>query len=65
MSIIKVNVSGCDDQTEVLIEASDAELEFLKRLALLINDTREYGCNPGMYVNGDYLETPRLEGENK
>lgn len=65
MSLINVNISGCDDQTEVSIQANEAELEFLKRLALLINDTRTYACNPGMYINGEYLETPKSEGKQK
>ena len=61
---IKVCVSGCDDQTEVMIEATTEELAFLNRLALLINDTRESGCNPGMYVNDEYPKT-KPEGEQK
>lgn len=62
---IKVCVAGCDDQTEVIIEATAEELTFLNRLALLINDTRQDVCMPSMRVNDQYLETPQLEDEEK
>ena len=61
----RVTLSGCDDQTEVWFEMTIAEVNFLTRLATALNDTRQYGCNPSMYLNGEYPETPKPEGENK
>jgi len=48
---VTVVVAGCDDTTTVELEATDVEKDFLVRLSNLINETREYGCMPGMMVS--------------
>jgi hypothetical protein len=58
-----VVICGCDDLTQVEIEVTESELEFLKKLALLVNDTSTYGCMPSMSIDGKYLETSELKAE--
>lgn len=52
MSTYQVDVSGCDDNTVIDIEATEAEAMFLKRLAEKVNDTSTYLCMPRIYVKG-------------
>jgi hypothetical protein len=49
--LINIIVKGCDDETDFKIEATEAEFEFLKRVAKRCNDTSEYGCQPTMEVS--------------
>jgi hypothetical protein len=57
---VTVVVAGCDDETTVEIEVNDVEEDLLVRLSKLINETREYGCMPGMTVSKDGEALVRL-----
>lgn len=48
--IIKVRVIGCDDSTDFVIEATQAEFDFLKRVAEKCTSASEYSCQPRMAV---------------
>lgn len=63
MSEVRVVVCGCDDLTEVVIEATKSELEFLNKLALLVNEASTYGCMPSMSIDDKYIKED-LEGED-
>ena len=64
MSEVRVVVCGCDDLTQVVIEATESELEFLKKLALLINEASTYECKPSMSIDGEYIKE-NSQGEQK
>lgn len=61
----RIRLQGCDDENEIWFEMTVAEADFLTRLATALNDARKYGCNPGVYLNGEYPSTPEPDGENK
>ncbi|GAB2906858.1 hypothetical protein GCM10027047_01380 [Rhodococcus aerolatus] len=50
MAVTYVVLSGCDDQTHLAIEASDAERAFLGRLAAASTAASSYGCMPTLRV---------------
>lgn len=47
---IYVSVDGCDDSTDIEIDATPEELAFLERVAGAIKDKSHYGCMPRMNV---------------
>lgn len=66
MSGYSVVVSGCDDSTEVEVELTDTEAATVRRIAGLVTEASEYGCQPVMRItpHGDGLPefTPGGEG---
>ena len=65
MKEASVVICGCDDLTQIEIEVTESELEFLKKLATLVNEASTYGCMPSMSVDGEWFETSESEGEQK
>jgi hypothetical protein len=57
----RIRVSGCDDSTEIWFEMTQAEEKFMARLAVAINDASRGNCQPVIYLNGEFLETPDPE----
>ncbi len=45
-----INLQGCDDHTEVVMELTPNELAFVQRLAALTKATATYQCMPTMRV---------------
>jgi hypothetical protein len=60
--IVKVGVHGCDDSTNFSIEATQAEFEFLKRVAEKCTATSEYRCQPTMEVKIEDAPQESVEG---
>jgi hypothetical protein len=51
MKLIGIGVHGCDDSTYAVIEATEDQIEFLKRVAMEINDNSHKTCEPRFSVN--------------
>lgn len=43
---VEVSIEGCDDHTTFLVDATGAELGFLKRLEAATLEYSEYNCQP-------------------
>jgi hypothetical protein len=43
---IRIVLRGCDDSTYMDMEVTEAEVEFLERLAKISTETSTYGCMP-------------------
>ncbi|MGH3377920.1 MAG: hypothetical protein ACRDP6_24620 [Actinoallomurus sp.] len=41
-----IKVSGCDDNTCVIADLTDAELEPVERIAAQVKTASEFGCQP-------------------
>lgn len=50
MATARVVVTGCDDRTELMIDVSEAELDFLLSLAEGITERSQFDCQPTMTV---------------
>lgn len=50
MKKYRINVEGCDADTEIERELTDSEYAFLKEIADEITKTSRYQCMPRMYV---------------
>jgi hypothetical protein len=50
MKQIVITLSGCDDHTDVGVEVTEQELEFLQKLSKLSHEACKYGCMPTMDV---------------
>ena len=61
MKLIEIGVNGCDDSTYATIEATEAEIEFLNRVALKINDNSRSTCMPRFSVEREFPRTPKKE----
>lgn len=61
MKLIGIGVHGCDDSTYAVIEATDDQIEFLKRVAMEINDNSHTTCEPRFSVNREFPEFPSAE----
>lgn len=48
--IVRVTLHGCDDCTELEIDVTPEQLEFLKILSTKLTETSEYRCQPIMSV---------------
>jgi len=53
---VKFRLAGCDDITPLCMEVTEAELDFLKRLAEESKKTASYGCMPILVISS-------IEGE--
>jgi len=60
-----VRVSGCDDYTQVVIRADEAEIKLLQRVAELITRTSTYGCMPKMSVISAPAEVAEVKGDEE
>lgn len=61
MKLIDIGVHGCDDSTYAVIEATETQIEFLKRVALEINDNSRSTCEPRFSVGREFPKTPKKE----
>ncbi len=50
MMLVNVRVSGCDDETNVLIDVTNDQWAFLQELAQKISAASKYDCMPVMAV---------------
>lgn len=65
MKLIAIGVHGCDDSTYAAIEATEEQIEFLKRVALEINDNSYTTCEPRFSVGGEMPKTVTEEDEEE
>lgn len=61
MKLIGIGVHGCDDSTYAVIEATDEQIEFLKSVAMAINDNSHTTCEPRFSVDREFPEFPSDE----
>jgi hypothetical protein len=61
MKLIDIGVHGCDDSTYAVIEATEAQIEFLNLVALKINDNSRSTCMPRFSVGREFPKTPKKE----
>ena len=59
MKLIDIGVHGCDDSTYAVIEVTEAQIKFLKRIALEINDNSDSTCQPRFSVAQEFPRTPK------
>lgn len=52
MTMTKVKISGCDDETDFEIEATTEQIKFLGQLAAASKTASEYGCQPIIIIGG-------------
>lgn len=54
---LKVRVEGCDDTTYVEFEGTEEEAATVLRLAQLVNEKSEGGCEPSISLqrDGEYI----------
>jgi hypothetical protein len=52
-----ISLVGCDDSNALFFEMTEAENEFLTRLATALNDNASYNCEPKLRIDDDYFET--------
>ena len=50
MSLYKINLCGCDDDTSFTQEMTNEESDFLVKIAIKANETSTYECMPTMHV---------------
>lgn len=48
---VEISLDGCDDYTKFEMEVTEAELEFLKRIAAKSEEVSTYGCMPTLAVD--------------
>lgn len=58
-----INVQGCDDNTEVVMELTPDEWDIIARLTALINATSTYGCMPTMSLREADLDEEETHEE--
>lgn len=46
----RVTVSGCDDETEIVVALTIEEADVVARIAALITAASDYGCQPRMKI---------------
>lgn len=63
MKPINISVLGCDDSTHVCMLMTEAEVEFLTRLATRINDNSSSVCEPRFSIDGELPKTLTEEDE--
>ena len=59
-----VEVTGCDDSTNFIIQASDIEFAVIKKLAERVTEASANGCQPVMSIReATEADKRRLEDE--
>jgi hypothetical protein len=50
MPFVEVTLSGCDDQTEFVLDMTPAQYRYIQEISEVANAASTYGCQPRMYV---------------
>ncbi len=50
MTAYEIQLRGCDDSTQWVMELTDAEAWLLERVAALSDEISDYGCQPSMTI---------------
>ena len=59
-----VEVTGCDDSTDFIIQADDIEFAVIKKLAERVTEASANGCQPTMSIReATEVDKRRLEDE--
>ena len=59
-----VKVTGCDDVTELIIQADDIQFSVMKKLAERVTEASANGCQPVMSIReATEVDKRRLEDE--
>ena len=59
-----VEVSGCDDSTDFIIQADDIEFAVIKKLAERVTEASSNQCQPEMFIReATEADKRRLEDE--
>ena len=59
-----VVVQGCDDSTDIIIQADDIKFDIIKELADQVTKASTYGCQPVMSIReATEADKRRLEDE--